>query len=121
MVRRADGDQPGHALAAEAAHIGTRDQTAHAVCEQHDALGTGLCPDLLDPRVELPGEPLDIGERRTVVHRVDGCDSIACQEATHEDPHAVINEHTMNENDGPLRRRGHRIVYQQPVQHHQWP
>src|SRR5437667_33701 len=45
------------------------------------ALGTGRGPDLVDPGVELLGEPLDIGERRPVVDRIDRCAAIARQEA----------------------------------------
>src|SRR5260370_32186050 len=97
MKWRRDGNERGNAPGAETAQIVTRDQTAHAVRDEYDALGTGRGPVLVDPRVELLGEPLDIGERRPVVDRIDPWAAIARQEAPSPQPYTGVHQYAVDE------------------------
>src|SRR5438034_2915259 len=92
MVRCTDGDEPRDATTAEAAQIRTRNQPAHAVGDEHDALGARCGTHLFDLRVKLFGERLDVAERRPVIDRINGRDTAPCQETPYEKPHAIVDQ-----------------------------
>ena len=99
VVRRAQGDQLGHPVAAVAPQIGPGREAAHAVPDQHHLRGAGLREQGADPGVQDGDVAVDPAEGGLEIDRGDGS-ALRPEAASQPPPDPAVAEVAVDQQQG---------------------
>ena len=104
-VGGAEGHEGVHVgVAAEAGHVVARDQPAHRVADDVDALVAGLLDDALDLGAQPGGGRPDVVGEDRVVDRLDLAEAAAHETAAQHGEDRAVVDHAVHEQDRGLGR-----------------